>query len=954
MIYRESLIELWVNKRKVDIESQESINIRFNNVLRDPTKVSSNSGEYSFSFDLPCTPTNNKIFDYANNLSKLNKFRTRFNAELYADGNLIFNGTLTLNSVKGKKYNVNLVSVKQYSLDDIFGEATMNQIPWYVPFEGGGNSDYTIDYYNSKDDSDVTFPLVSYGVFAKDPISKDDYGSEYSSKFDLDKYNRWYIESFYPSVSMVETLRKAFEWKGYTINGDIFQDKLLKEVFCSTNLADGQVPIYNLGNPKFGKVELDVSWQSNGVGVQQDLNYPYFKMNGYIDYRYDTAGTVVSDEFNLTSVQLYDMLSEGNVTVANSSYLYQPNEHIIVIPSDGFYKIELSASTTLNTSSQLTAKQWVKEWNDNVGALNNAMEEKDISFTPDITTTTPIEIQLVRNYSNDIELIKGKHNMQFMDGYPDHATEGNKGTYTNYVNRYTCFPHEKLGTMYWLLGIPTNGGSLISGNEFVDNSTSVGYMYADGEIMMYDNVVSPNFICGFSSLGNKNGYGCGAVMKNGYSWSKLHSEKNEVFNNEIGYEKMDVTQDFMSYVTTPTDRYYNSYINAPVLIFNENKANGTMNGRICCMAYLHKDDVLQLYAVHRDYNTMNDTQVSYSTSVNAHLSIEAFSDRSYEMIKHTHSNRYEAQTEFDTDLRLSNFFNNEKKVSEWVQSIVDAFNLDVLQNGNNVEINVRKKTNTNLSAIDIDDRVNSNDAEAERIDYPREMSVKYKIDSDEWGFERSAVASAGGDESILNNDDWQKYGDSGYTIIQLNDDSYETSKSEKSLQFSYTWYDNFNWIAVDSAYTEDRNTTLNLRIPVISKYSYMIDGYDYEESAKHDGYGLTQRFWFRPTSTNAFVWTESQPKQRITIYTPKNVYDNINLSYKTSEKSLLTKYFDISSNLASNYVEVEVYLTPIEYNRLKNGAMVRFDSDLYYVVSIDGYDPSGYNATALKLIKRTV
>ena len=957
MVYKEHFIELWINGSKVELEDQESLNMRFNNVITDPTKISSNQAEYSFEFEIPATPKNNVILDYANNLGKLNKFHQRYNAEVYADGTVIFTGTITINGFKENKYQLNLVSVKTYSLDDIFGDATMDNIPWYIPFEGAGSSTtpYTIDWYNNEmqnmNQNEVCFPLVSYGAFQKSPYVKDSVASEYTSKFDLDKYNRWYIESFYPSVSMIETIRKAFEWKEYTVSGDAFKDYFLNDIFCSVNLADGQSPSYNLGNPKFGKVDLDVSFNTVGAGYEQDLTYPYFKMNGYIDYRYSTAGTIVSDEYNLTAIQLYDILSDGSVTVENSSYMYQPNEHIIVIPSDGFYKIELSVNARLNTTSQLTASQWVKEWNDDIGALNLSMEEKDIQFTPDITTTTPIEIQLVRNYDDNIELIKGKHNMQFMDGYPDHATQGDRGRSTNYVNRYTCFPHEKLGSLYGLLGIPTNGGELLSG-DFYDKNASVGYMYADGEIMMYDNVVSPNFICGFSSLGNKNGYGCGAVMKNGYSWSKLRSEKNEVFNNEIGYEKMDLSSDYMDLITTPTDKYYNSYVNAPVLVFNENKANGAMNGRICCIAYLHKNDILQLYAVHRDYNTTSGTKVSYSTSVNAHLSIEAFSDRSYEMIKHTHSNRYEAPTEFDVNLKLSNFFNKEKKVSEWIQNAIDAFNLEVIQNGKNVEINTKKKSTFNNAAVDIDDRANYSEAELKAIEYPKSMAVKYKIDDDEWGFERSAVNAAGGDESILNNDDWKKYADSGYTTIQLNDDSYVTSTSDKNLQFSYTWYDTFHWYATNNTFETQDSTAVDIQLPVISKFTYMIDGYDYEESMKHDGYGLAQRFWFKPNQTPYYVWTRTYPAEMVTLYIPSNNYNKLKLNYKDVEGSLLNTFFNVNAYLASNYVIIDVYLSADEYNMIKNGALVKFDDDLYIPVEISAYDPSGYNKTTLKLMKK--
>ena len=56
--------------------------------------------------------------------------------------------------------------------------------------------------------------------------------------------------------------------------------------------------------------------------------------------------------------------------------------------------------------------------------------------------------------------------------------------------------------------------------------------------------------------------------------------------------------------------------------------------------------------------------------------------------------------------------------------------------------------------------------------------------------------------------------------------------------------------------------------------------------------------------------------------------------------------------LASNFVTVSTYLTPDEYKAIKGGALVHFDSDLYHVSEINGYDPQGHNETELKLIKK--
>ena len=954
MIYKEHYIELFVNGNKVDLESQKSLNLRFQNVLYDPSKISSTQAEYSFEFNIPSTPNNDKIFDYANNLSKLNKYHTRWNAEVYADGTLLFNGTLTLNSYKNKLYNCNLVSVKVYSLDEIFGDSTMNEIPWEIEFDGAGTTGKSINYYNELANSNVVFPLVSYGAFQKSPKRSD--GVEYTSKFDMDKYNRWYIESFYPSLNLLETIRKAFEYKDYVVAGDAFEDVYLKDIFMSTNLADGQSPDYNLGNPKFGKVDLSISWTSpdrEGVsyGRTQDLKFKRLKSG--IEYFID--GTRYDPDYNFSAIKLYDMMDSrqgGTVTEHSSSYMYQPNEHIIVIPADGFYKIDMSITARLLTNTTMTASQWVHDWiYYPEPRMNPEVVERDITFAPNFSTTTPLEIQLVRNYDDNIELIKGKYNYAIADGYPDHQTVCDKGLSSNYGEGLGCFPHQPVGKYadYWCeLGDLTD-------ETFGPNATysdaTIGDMPGNSmDIMAYDPAVSPAFICGFSSMGNRSTGGTVSVIKNGYSWSKTYSEKIQSFYRQNGYYAYNWIDYWHNpdagYTMTRTDINKNTYPSAPSTTFSRGRSD--MYGNVSCMVYLNKNDVLQLFGVHRAYNLLsNGFPVPYQTTATVNLTITAASPRSYEELAAANYG-YNTPTEFPVNLQLGNFLNNEKKISEWLQNAFDAFNLEVVQDGKSVFINKKRKLGVNMNyAVDIDDRVNSNDAESERIDYPKSMAVRYKIDTDEWGFEKSVYPP-----EKMNYPDWKDYGDSGFTVIQLNDDSYETSKSDKNLQFSYTWYDNFNWYAVDSSFEQSDADPIVLQMPVISKFTYMIDGYNYEESMKHDGYNLPQRFWFRPQATSSYVWTRTYPTERVDLYLPVNARDDLNLSYKTSENSLLLNYFNITPYLASNYVTVDVYLTPEEYKMIKNGALVHFDSDLYIPVEISGYDPSGSNPTELKMMKK--
>ena len=112
MIQNNTTLDILINGQRVDILDRSSINLRINNVVYNPSEIKSTQAEYSFSFNLPTTPNNNKIFDYANELAKVNKFKNTYNCEVYADGILIFSGSLIIQSIKKGFYNVNLVNIK--------------------------------------------------------------------------------------------------------------------------------------------------------------------------------------------------------------------------------------------------------------------------------------------------------------------------------------------------------------------------------------------------------------------------------------------------------------------------------------------------------------------------------------------------------------------------------------------------------------------------------------------------------------------------------------------------------------------------------------------------------------------------------------------------------------------------------------------------------------------------
>lgn len=967
MIHDNHFISMYIGGQQLDVTDQKSLNLRLNNTLFDAATLLTTQAEYSFSFDLPATPTNNRIFNYADNFSKNGKFNSRFLCEVYADEVMIFQGNLTLRGYNGetKMYSCNLVNLKIYNVSDIFGDTKMDRVDWYVPFSGADS----INTINADISSKVYFPFVAYGVFEKDPFFSDEVADDYTDARELDKWCRFYPETFIPSVNLVETVRRLFEYKGYTLHGNILNDSILNNIYTSTALASDQNPVYNLGHPKMGSVDLSIQWTNGNIsggsvtnvenGIIQPLNYPYYRV-----YNINGGGghAVVGNQpdgeyFNFNEIEQFNVFS-GNVTENNDSYMFDSGEQCVVIPADGMYKIELEVDAELKSYNG-NILRGLQQYVD----VSSSIAEQLVDIPYRLSDNTPFEIQLVRNVLNSeegatIELIRGKYNKEYYKGLPYV-----NGVEQQYRDWECCYPHEWRNPRYFRNPTTSDAPTAYTNYEMrgsddtsysprsVGRSATAGgrgrtpaavtmtYLYKDGEPMAYDPVVSPYFICGFSTMGD----GEMSILKDGYSWYHGDSSNNMTCYNSQGYWRLSSTGG--SYSTEDSSLNANTYRDAPNNYVNIN--GNRLTGRISCCVWLNRSDILTLNMVHRHYDNGRESgshyvpyENEYFTSLNANLKIQAFTPKNKSYIEQN-ALGYATPSQFDYDLRVSNFFNEETQMADFVSNFIRSFNLDYRCEGKDVYINTQavKVTSKDSYPINIDNRISTGKAQSGIIEYPSAMAVKWAVDTEEWGFWTSVPPE------WRNDRDWAEHGDYGYDDIQL--DPYGAEVQEVSDDWSFNWYDIFTLYYYDNHGDVDR--TVPLRLPVIGEYQYMAPGADYGESMKHDGLSLRQRLWFRqPVSTETVTLTSGE---NVYLSIPTDTYLGIDLSYKTDSDSLL-KFFNIQPSLSSNYITVNVYLTPQEYLALKNGAMVRFDDDLYYLNEMTGYDPTCGNTTELRLIKK--
>ena len=929
-------LDILVNGQRVDVLDRSSLNLRLNNVIYNPTEINNTQAEYSFSFNLPTTPNNNKIFDYANVLAKVNKFQNVYSCEVYSDEVLIFKGSLRIQSIKKGFYNVNLVNIKINTVDEIFGDMKLNEVDWKIPFTGIGS----INTHNANANSKVIFPLVSYGVFQKKPASTQYDYNQYTSKFQIDKYNKWYYESFNPSPNLIELVKRLFEQKGYKVSGNIFQDKALNNIYMSTNLSNDQIPTYNLGYPNLGQATITTTF-SNYVNKNTGQSNSAECLEHNLGYPYEHTVSRLEDSWSFDSVDIYDLWSNTNSKIERESehYLFDEFSNCIVIPSDGLYKVQINANISIPPQTLKGAEYWVPD-------RGRDPEEHEITLNNSLKDDMPIEIQLVKN-ENECELIHGPLQWRFISGdraqkttwntaYPHEAlqsainpTVSNANFSSGYSNRSGAGQRSG-GRVYSTVGSsrrPSSGG----GSQRPGSGTTLrGYMPQGSQILAYDPWVNNNFIAGLTTLGNGNP----SFIKNGYSWNPACSDQNDSRYVCNGYYRLTSTgRTNVTYTWTETEFNKNELLDSPansITYTNDRTFSGSVSG----IVKLKRNDVIMLKALARHWHNLT-REVYYNFDCTVTVTIEAYSPFSIGTIE-TQNRGWTSPSQFDVDLQIGNFLNKETKASDFIHNFLKEFNLQYVNEGNAVYLNTQRfDINKAKYAINLDNRVD--EGESQVIEYPSYLVTKYKIDTEEWGFETTVPADK------INDPNWKDYGDYGYDKVVINDRSKESGE-EVQLTTSYCWYDEFKVL-------NDSDEELGIiKIPVISKYSYMIDGYSYEDSMKVDGKGLPMRYWYRGKDTGFDVMVNG--KYPVNIYNTLNTYNGLDLSYHNTDRTLLTKYFNLNPDLSSNYVSIKCYLTASEYSLLKGGANVIFDSDVYIVSEIQGYDANGINQTELLLIKK--
>ena len=939
-------VELYVQGNLVDL--MEDLDITFETTLRNITSLTSTSSNYSYTFNLPFTKNNCNIFGYSNILSKNNKFSQIYDAKLYANSELIFEGKLKLSEIDGESFKCNMYEPSSKTVEGIFGDSTMNEVEWYVPFNGLS----TINQVNNDMTSKYFFPLASYGLFQKVPTVKTNNNNYYTPKKQIDETNRFYYNSYIPSLNLVEVLKRMCELKGYTLQGNILTDKLINEIYLSNYISEEQSPLYNYGSYYMGSVEL--SWhhcsrwyrmETGTSGALQigNLSPTYSLQYPPSEYNY---GIGSSSGNNFSTVNFLNVWSSayqsprvgdfGEINVINQSKLY--HNGWVEIPCDGYYQISLNLNFGTENRQQPIGGVLVYNSNGNGESRTMQVNEKDM----------PIEIHLVRYNAQDGDdenMIM--HDLIYRGVYPN-EDEG--------------VPYENDSASTRASSTRPSGGRVTSVNRGQTaanrgNGRRQNYNYEyhyDSEgtnsqpghnLVCVDTYQNSSFLMGFSASSYLIG---GGVLKNGRSWSDDFSDTdNSVLYNCDGYYITNGT------TFTKTEWNKNTYQGGGNFkVTNVGTNYWSASGKACFL--LRKGDMISLYYVTRHFEPQNSndkTNKQYQVRCEGNCLIRAIAPYDY----NTEDISYDMASEFDTRLNLGNFLNDEEKMSDFFNNVIKAFNLNATYGSDNsIILNTQGTSYKSMTPIDIDDRLDNSELVSKSINFPKSLSVKFQIDTDEEGFYTSVPY----DKLELSN--WKDYGDYGYDTIKLTNNE-EGNEMSQQLSFSYNWMNEFKMTDLYLAWKEGSENQVKLMMPIIGETEWYIEGYKYEEMARYDGRSLSQRMWFRqepysnyklPTDVDGYENADEGDWYDLTVPTDKKVIDGVeyNLSYHNTSNSLLRRYYGITYDSSTNELEAECHITPNEYRLIKLGAPIKVDSDIYDVNKIR-YSIS--DTSKLTLMKRT-
>jgi hypothetical protein len=411
-------LQILVYGEELEYKSAEDLGLSFQRIADDEVDLSRKYGEFSYTFDIPITKTNSRIFQQANANGRKNIFNPNRDlpCQVYNNSQLLLDGIISLQGVTSTDFSCIFYSkLKEFA--DLIEEKSLKDLQFPVinwQYETSIIAHINADY---KDATETywQFPLTYYGSWF---TPYDTYKNKQDFRgINLDieayTYQRFYYllntpagntpahryhHEFPPAFYISSLVNQIFEDAGWSLGGQFFnQPDVLKQVLLYAGDDDnwdravaasaewydetgGIISTKNMTTPLFPAKLLPDMLQSdflNGIMNMYNL-YPVVDVVNK-SIKLETYTTLFGDVF-----QPYDITKKVKKETAKFVYMENNNPSIYFAEAENFRVMGDNAAST-GVTTQTTNIYWRTVKDSNIDALFNhrgTTSEIELPFSP--------------------------------------------------------------------------------------------------------------------------------------------------------------------------------------------------------------------------------------------------------------------------------------------------------------------------------------------------------------------------------------------------------------------------------------------------------------------------------------------------------------------------------------------------------------------------------------------
>lgn len=967
-------INLFLNNKLVDVN--EDTEIKLKKEFQDPEELVIKEITYSYEMELPTTLRNKRVIGFIDAVDVRQKFNRLYDAELYANDQLILRGKFIVNEIDKDNYKGNLYIPQKKELKDVLGDRTLRElIPHYKYINNweditrinnyvGNIQGYGADYppINQRD-KHICFPYVLYS-WPYNTVEANKGKYEQSTKYEETTFN---LNNVLPAFNVLSVLKDMFATNGYNLIGNVFDNPKFTELFQSYSSnwdlykSEKKTPYYlkfhcEGGLRKYSKEKQRMNTSSSAEEIDD------------AKFRFCADVPLYSDNATISNVDnKYEMMKTSTDTS------FSKNSQTIIVPVSGWYQIHYKGNINLpdkgrcDRGTPVTVTGWNSK-DDRTDFLRSAYEVQ-------LKRGVPKENPRYYCFNFGLPLMP----VEYTDNEISPSVLYNNPTAVKILNGESCRmfgKNQKTTLVKNLSGFNTD--DFICGARFghqsLHNSKSCRCEHREYNKMammsLHDVSKTPKTVdVGDGNSGDYLFLHKGADPGDTYGQNTAQvMVRDDSFSNFEGYNllKKNVNGDDVSFSWDSTSNYnartYQGQKNSSIRCTS--LTSGTFDIYTC--VWLDENDtiypeIVSAYNHQQDECSWVNTGckcddrkhfykrgcTNYTYNFDLEMGLVTTDENWIPNSKQPIFNGSDLSAKRLTDV---NKLLPEVKCNEYLNNFLQTFNCRLSQvDKNTYSIDYVSTKEESGKIISIDEYCNNADAVFKRITLPSTISLKWKNDTSEEGYVR-------GNNSPYVTDGDRPFNQPNHTgeITFENPTNTSGSQNKKDSIWSYCWYKDIKTdggvvfpspIIADSSifndeYTYELAQSEQFKTDFTMRFFYLYNRKDKRTMIPLQNYiNITGDKTFRLLIVDNQLWTY-QRNNNGSITEKKLVmldYDNSSENtYEGRDNTLTDAFFNIS--LEDHYqVDIDMIVPNHIFNQITSNTKILYNDGLWGIIEIDGH-----------------